>query len=67
MSSAEISKKALELPAEERVEVARQLVESVVTPNTLTAAVTEGISRIEDICTGRVQGLSESEYRAALE
>ncbi len=56
----------LELPPDERLELARRLVESVVAPATLNEALKEGIRRIEDIATGRVQGLTEEEYRAAL-
>ena len=66
MSSKELSAAALELPPEERLELARRLVESVVEPASLTAAVAEGIRRIEDIATGRVEGLSEEQYRTAL-
>jgi hypothetical protein len=66
MVSADIAKLALEMPPDDRLELARQLVESVVTPDTLAEAVTEGIRRIEDIATGRVRGLTEEEYRAAL-
>jgi putative addiction module component (TIGR02574 family) len=66
MSAKELSNAALELPPEERLELARRLVESVVEPAALKEAVAEGIRRIEDIATGRVQGLSEEEYRAAL-
>lgn len=57
---------ALELPPEERLELARRLVESVITPSSMNEAVKEGIRRIEDIATGRVKGLTEQEYRAAL-
>ncbi len=56
----------LELPADERLELARRLVESVVAPATLNEELREAIRRIEDIATGRVQGLTEEEYRAAL-
>ena len=56
----------LELPPDERLELARRLVESVVAPATLNEAIKEGIRRIEDIATGRVRGLTEEEYRAAL-
>jgi hypothetical protein len=55
-----------ELPPDERMELARRLVESVVTPEPLNEEVLEGIWRIEDIATGRVQGLTEEQYRAAL-
>ena len=48
-------------------ELARRLVESVVEPAPLKAAVTEGIRRIEDIATGRIEGLTEVQYRAVLQ
>ncbi len=38
----------------------------VVAPVPLNDAVTEGIRRIEDVATGRVAGLTEEQYRAAL-
>jgi putative addiction module component (TIGR02574 family) len=66
MSAVELSKAAFELPADERLELARRLVESVVAPATLNEAVAEGIRRIEDIAAGRVKGLTEEQFHAAL-
>ncbi len=66
MVSAEVSSAALELPPEERLELARRLVESVVAPATLNEAISEGVRRIEEMATGRVQGLTEEQYRGAL-
>lgn len=66
MVSADLAKIAFELPPEERLELARRLVESVVSPETLTPALTEGIRRIEDVAVGRVKGLTEEQYRTAL-
>jgi len=66
MVSTDLSRLALELPPEDRLELARRLVESVVAPDTLNEAVNEGLRRIEDIATGRLAGLSEDQYRAAL-
>jgi len=66
MVSTELSKLAFELPPEERLELARRLVESVVAPDSLNDAIQEGIRRIEDVAAGRVKGLTEEEYRAAL-
>ena len=66
MSAVELSKAALELSADERLELARRLVESVVAPATLNEAVSEGVRRIEDIAAGRVKGLTEEQFRAAL-
>lgn len=67
MSAAELSIEALELPPDERLELARRLVESVVVPLPLSDAMKEGIRRIEDMATGRVKSLTEEEYQSALE
>ena len=66
MSSADLSRAALELPPDERLELARCLVEIVVAPAPLNEAVAEGIRRIEDVATGRVKGLTEEQLREAL-
>ncbi len=67
MITSELSRTVLDLPPEDRLELARRLVESVVQPATLTAAVKEGIRRIEEVATGRVAGLTEDQYRAAVQ
>ncbi len=67
MLTAELSRTALELPTEDRLELARRLVESVVVPAPLNAAVNEGIRRIEDVASGRVTVLTEEQFRAAVE
>ena len=46
--------RALDLPPEERLELARRLVESVIAPG-LNIAVHEGIRRIEEILTGKTK------------
>jgi hypothetical protein len=66
MSATDITRMAFELRPEERLELARQLVESVVTPAPLNSAVEQGIRRIEDVLTGNTEGMSEAEFRAAL-
>jgi putative addiction module component (TIGR02574 family) len=66
MIPAEITRTVLELPIEERLELARRLVESVVWPATLNEAVAEGIRRIEDVAAGRTPGLTEEEFRTAI-
>ncbi len=67
MSAADVSRIALELPAEERLDLARRLVESVVAPDSVSEALQEGVRRIEELATGKVKGLSEEEYRKAIE
>ncbi len=66
MLSEEINQTIMELSVEDRLELARQLIESVVVPASLNAAVTEGIHRLEDVVEGRTSGLSEEEFRTAL-
>jgi putative addiction module component (TIGR02574 family) len=66
MVSADLAKAVLELPPDERLELARRLVESVVAPEPLSEAMLEGIRRVEDVASGRVEGLTEEQYRAAL-
>ena len=67
MITEEVSRAALELPLEDRLELARRLVESAVWPAPLEAAVAEGIRRIEHLAAGRTTGLTEEQFRAALE
>ena len=67
MVPADLTQTVLDLPVEDRLELARRLVESVVSPAGLTEAVAEGIRRIEDVAAGRVTGLTEEQFRAALQ
>jgi putative addiction module component (TIGR02574 family) len=66
MSLTDLSKAALELPANERLELARRLVESVAEPASLDESLSEGARRIENIVAGRVKGKTEEQFRAAL-
>ena len=66
MVAADLSRIALDLPPEERLELARRLVESVVAPESLNEAIAEAVRRIEELATGQVAGLTEEQYRAAL-
>jgi hypothetical protein len=66
MIANELSEQVLNLPVEDRLNLARQLVESVVTPDSLTEGVRAGIQRIEDVASGRVVGLTEEQFRSAL-
>ena len=49
MLPADIAQTVLELPVEDRLELARRLVESVVRPAVLNESVAERIRRIEDV------------------
>jgi putative addiction module component (TIGR02574 family) len=64
MGSADLAQMALELSPEERLDLARRLVESVIAPASSDEAIAEGIRRIEALATGRIKGLTEEEFRA---
>ena len=66
MSAVDLSKAALELPADERLKLARRLMESVTAPAVLNDAVTEGVRRIEAVAAGRVKGLTEEQFLTRL-
>ena len=51
-------------PAEDKLELASRLVESVTLPEPLTSAVAEGIRPIEDVDTRRTHGLKEEQLHA---
>ena len=67
MISDDVCRTVLELPLEDRLELARRLLESVVSPAPLNDAVTVGIRRIEELAAGRTTGLTEEQFRAALQ
>lgn len=67
MLSEELSQTVLGLPVAERLELARRLVESVVSPAPVSQAFLDGIRRIDDVAAGRTTGLTEEEFRAALQ
>ena len=66
MTTTEFTQQALELPATERLNLARQLVESVITPDSLSNKVLEGIQRVNEVASGQVRGLTEEEFQEAL-
>ena len=67
MVTPDLTRAVLELPVEDRLELARRLVESVVFPAPLHEAMTEGIRRIEAVSAGQTFGLTEDQFRAALQ
>ncbi len=65
MSVQEITAAAMELPENERLEVARRVI-ATVAEKEVNNAITAAIPGIEDVVTGKIKGLSEEEFRAAL-
>lgn len=66
MITNEITNSLLALPEEDRIELARRLVGSVSAEHKLNLEIADGVRRIEDVLTGKVQGISEDEYRRIL-
>lgn len=62
MSTAEIEQSALQLPVEERLRLARRLVESIGEEPDESAAFEEGLKRLEDLASGKVAGIPLDEF-----
>ena len=54
------------LPEQERLELARRIVESVVAEQRVDAEIHNAVKGIEDVITGKVRGLTEAEFRDSL-
>ncbi len=67
MVTTELTQTVLELPAEDRLELARRLIESVTWPAAMNEIVAEGLHRIEAVAAGRTPGLTEDQFRSALQ
>jgi hypothetical protein len=66
MSIPEIDEAVMELPEKERLELARRIVASLVAEAEVAVKIAEAVHGIEDVVTGTVAGLSETEFRNAL-
>jgi hypothetical protein len=66
MSAKEIAKAVMELPENERLELARQIVATIAAERESSKTISEAVKGIEDIVTGRLAGLNEEEFRNAL-
>ena len=66
MSTQEIAEAVMELPEKERLELARRIVASIVAEQDADGAICRAVQGIEDVVTGKVRGLSETEFRDAL-
>jgi hypothetical protein len=66
MLSSQITETVLALPESDRLELARRIVESVAVERDVAGLVADGVRRIEDVVSGKVQGQSEEEYRRAV-
>jgi hypothetical protein len=67
MSAHEIAEAVLALPEVERLELARRIVATVIDEQENANEIANAVRGIEDVMTGKVRGLSEAEFRRALE
>jgi hypothetical protein len=63
----EIAEAVMGLPENDRLELARRIVESVISEQQSAGEVARAVRGIEDILTGKVRGLNEAEFQRALE
>jgi hypothetical protein len=66
MSTQEIADAVMALPEKERLDLARRIVASIETERNVSARVANAVRGIEDVVTGKVAGLTETEFRNAL-
>jgi hypothetical protein len=66
MSKREIVAAIMELPEGERLELARQIVSDTLIDPTVSDRVAQAVKGIEDMATGKIQGLTEEEYNQAV-
>jgi len=65
MLTSAVTQQAFELPTTESQDLARRIMESVITPDSLSDKVKEGMQRIDDVASGKVEGYTEEEFRKA--
>jgi hypothetical protein len=66
MNKQEIVDAVLALPEKERLELARRIVASIAVERDASTRVAKAVRGIEDVVNGKVNGLSEAEFRSAL-
>ena len=66
MIPSQLTESVLALPEDDRLELARRIVDSVTTERQVSELVADGVRRIEEVVTGKTRGLSEEDYRQAI-
>ena len=66
MSAREITDAVMELPETERLELARRIVATIAAEREISKKISDAVQGIEDIVTGKLTGLNETEFRNAL-
>jgi hypothetical protein len=66
MNKQEIVDAVLALPEMERLELARRIIANLVVDRDASGRVAEAVKGIEDVVSGKVNGLSDVEFRNTL-
>ena len=66
MSAREIADAVMALPETERLELARRIVATIAAEREISKKISDAVQGIEDIVTGKLTGLNETEFRNAL-
>jgi Putative addiction module component len=67
MTTTLLTETVLALPEAERLALAREIMASLSNEETQQTAIKEGVRRMEDIIKGQTVGLTESQFRSALQ
>ena len=67
MNLPELIEAIMALPAEERLGLARRIIASLPDDGVVLDRIGRAVLGIEDVITGKVAGLNEAEFRAAME
>jgi hypothetical protein len=66
VSTQQINDAVMQLPENEQLDLARRIVASIVTERDASGTIAEAVQGIEDIVTGKLAALNETEFRNAL-
>jgi hypothetical protein len=67
VSTEQLTEAVMALPEDQRLDLARRILVSVVGEEESFGRIMEAVPGIEDVVTGKVRGLSEAEFRQALQ
>jgi hypothetical protein len=67
MSTQELAEAVMKLPEKDRLELARRIIAGIVAKQAAAVAISQAVQGVEDVVTGKVLGLSEVEFRDALQ
>ena len=67
MSISQITEEALALPEADRLDLARRIISSIASEEEPASTLEEGVSRLDDVFSGKVTPMTEEEYRRSIQ